>query len=287
MIRALLLAGLALLALLAIAVPATAAPADDSGINATALAEAASEGANWSEAEAEAAFEWFTSHQSEFSPSERGAIRNWLTEQMTGQASEARESAASADETPADATRFHDFTGEDSDETETYDAARSAVEDGEVRESELPDVFEYRGEQIFPNLRLEYEEWDGDQTTLILVAEESMEISMNDAWLASAETDRPAPRYHVSLKEGLNVVQLPTVEDTSGEEYVAISSSEYVETISNPFQPFIERVSKRHIPSVAGGSISGFVVLFVLFASFRKNRYRGRLVHLAEVLRMR
>lgn len=243
----------------------------------------AESGKDLTEDEARAVYRWYTDNIGSFDAEQRELVEGWVTAEIEGK---------ETDPVNRLDNRVYDFSDETEDgdedkETRTYQPAVDAINDSDVREGELPDVYEYRGEQIFPNLRLEYEEWDGNQTTLILRADKDMTISLNDAWLASAETDRPAPRYHVELREGLNVVQLPTVPDNANEEYIAVSSTDYVETISDPYKPFIRRISKKHIPAVAGGAIIGFATLFVLFASFRKNRYKGRLVHIAEVLKMR
>lgn len=249
--------------------------------------EWAQQGKDLSREQAQRVFEWFNQNQGQFSPTGREIVQNWLEEQLTGAKSDQRNATdAGQSQSVFDFADNSNSEGENQ-EAETVKPAKEAIKDGEVRGSELPQQFEHRGERIFPNLRLAYEEWDGDHTTLILYAEQDMDLAINDAWLATAETDRPAPIYDVSLSKGYNVIQVPTVQDPRNEEYLSISNGEYIEQVSDPYKPFIRRISKVHIPAIAGGAIAGFTVWFVLFASFRKNRYRDRLVHVAEVLNMR
>jgi|GEM_PF-6078718 len=258
---------------------ATPQETDQSDVSKDDFLQYAREGQDVSKDEARSLYSTYTDNIGRFDADERELVENWLKDQIAG-----RESEATGTGLDERSFQFVEDDGSNNTETETYQPALEAINDSQVTGSELPDVFDYRGERVLPGLRLEYEEWSGNHTTLILVADRDMTVSLNDAWLASSDIDRAAPRYEVDLQQGHNVVQVRTLADNQGEEYLAVSSTDYVNTITNPYEPFIDRIQKRHIPAIVGGSVLGFVSLFVLFASSRKNKYKGRFVHIDKVL---
>lgn len=190
----------------------------------------ARDGRNISRDRAQRAYNWFNQNQGDYSSSEREIVQSWATAQLANQTTEPTQnnSTESRSFIFSDNQRYEQYNY-GSERNDTYQAAIEAIKDGEIRENELADYYQTRQERITPRLDLQYVEWQGNQTTLIIKAEEETTLSLNDGVLASQEYTRSAPKHTVELNKGLNVVQLPTVRSQQrGIECVSFSTTDSV-----------------------------------------------------------